>query len=47
MDLVFVHELHEVVITEVSFLVMVQVYQEGCDHLIYRDLRDFLRLYLS
>ena len=47
MDLVLVHELHEVVIAEVSFLVMVQVYQEGFDHLIYRDLRDFLRLYLS
>ena len=47
MDLILVHELHEVIIAEVSFLVMVQVYQEGFNHFIYRDLRNFLRLYLS
>ena len=47
MNLVFVHKLHEVVVAEVSFLVMVQIYQESLDHFIDRDLRDFLRLDLS
>ena len=40
--LVFVEELHQVVIAEVSLLVLVKIDEESLDHFVDRDLRYLL-----
>ena len=46
-DLLFVHELHQIVITEVGLLVVVQINQESLDDFIDSYLRNLFRLDLA